>query len=300
MTLAEVAERCYHITSSYLASSSDSAIVGSTKEALNLTRRYFLQDVFTQWNPFSKKLSFSYNGGKDCQVLLILYLSCLWEFFAESVGSSQYPAQYHQFPLRFLPTVYINQTETFTTLENSIESTRKRYFLSVYESPQNQTSMPEAFKKFLDVHPQTEAIVIGIRHTDPFGSDLDCVQKTDKNWPTFMRIQPLLHWKLANVWSLLLYSNEEICGLYETGFTSIGSINSTVPNPFLKKSHSDLQNPFQWEIENAFGKRKEDINKVRVSKLSSADVQLFAGCSDDEYYPGWYLVDDSLERAGRS
>ncbi|SCU78845.1 LANO_0A04214g1_1 [Lachancea nothofagi CBS 11611] len=303
MTLAEISERCHNITSSYLANSNGSAIVEATKEAIQITRQQFLQEVFTRWDPFGDRLSFSYNGGKDCQVLLILYLSCMWEYFVTNIRSSQYSSQYHQFPLQFLPTVYINQAETFGTLENSIESTRIRYFLSVYESPRNQTSMPEAFRNYLDVNSNTEAIIIGIRHTDPFGADLTCIQETDSGWPRFMRVQPLLHWKLANVWSLLLYSNEEICGLYEKGFTSIGGINSTVPNPSLSMKlelgHSTLKNEFEWEIMHAYGK-KEASDEVCVSKLSASDERLLQNKGHLDYYPGWYMIDDSLERAGRS
>ncbi|SCU91533.1 LAFA_0F04346g1_1 [Lachancea sp. 'fantastica'] len=302
MTLADISKHCHNITSSYLAVTNGSELVESTKDAIRLTRYHLLEEVFRRWDPFGNQLSFSYNGGKDCQVLLILYLSCLWEFFITKSRSSQYDSQYHHFPLRSLPTVYINQAETFNTLEQSIESARERYFLSIYESPQNQTSMPEAFENYLKVHSTAEAIVIGIRYTDPFGADLRCIQETDSGWPQFMRVQPLLHWTLANVWSILLYSNEEICGLYERGFTSIGGINSTVPNPALKINDDAnipaFKNSFEWEIANAYGKQMPS-DKVKVSKLTDADEALLQGTGQLGFYPGWFLTDDSLERAGR-
>ncbi|SCU93954.1 LAME_0F05578g1_1 [Lachancea meyersii CBS 8951] len=303
MTLADISRHCHNITTSYLASSGGSDIVNSTKQAIRLTRHHLLEEVFRRWDPFGNQLSFSYNGGKDCQVLLILYLSCLWEFFVRNTGFSQYGSQYHRFPLRSLPTVYINQAETFSTLEKSIESARERYFLSIYESPRNQTSMPEAFENYLELHSNTEAIVIGIRHTDPFGENLQCIQSTDSGWPHFMRIQPLLHWNLANVWSLLLYSNEEICGLYGKGFTSIGGINSTLPNPALKidtlSGSLTLENRFKWEIFNAYDKQTSSEN-VNVSQLSDADEALLQSTGQSGYHPGWFLTDDSQERAGRT
>ncbi|CEP61229.1 FMN adenylyltransferase LALA0_S02e09648g [Lachancea lanzarotensis] len=303
MTLADISEHCHNITNSYLAVTNGSELVESTQEAIRLTRYHLLEEVFSRWDPFGNQLSFSYNGGKDCQVLLILYLSCLWEFFITKTRNSQYDSQYHQFPLQFLPTVYINQAETFNTLEQSIESARERYFLSIYESPRNQTSMPEAFENYLKVHSTAKAIVIGIRYTDPFGADLCCIQETDSGWPQFMRVQPLLHWTLANVWSILLYSNEEICGLYEKGFTSIGGINSTVPNPALKIRNDDAtscgkRNPFEWEISNAYGK-ETPCNKVKVSKLTDADEVLLQSTGQLDFHPGWFLINDSLERAGR-
>lgn len=304
MSLEGVAEHCYNITQSYLDLANQTSIVDETKEAIKLTRDYLLKDIFKRWDPFSGQISFSYNGGKDCQVLLIVYLSCLWEFFKESIRISQFSLKFQKFPLEYLPTVYIDQAETFQTLEDFIELTKNRYFLSLYESPRNQTSMPQAFRNYLDLNENTEAIVIGIRHTDPYGEKLKCIERTDSNWPDFIRLQPLLHWKLANVWSLLLYSGEELCGLYEYGFTSIGGVNTTRPNPFLKKGPGEdngeaITNHFSWEISNAYGKAQED-SSVPVTRVSDADLDIIQKTDDSAYYPGWFLIEDSKERAGRS
>lgn len=302
MDLGQVSEYCYNLTNSYLQISNQSQIISDTQDAIRLTKRYFLQDIFTRWSPLNSEISFSYNGGKDCQVLLLLYLGCIWEFFLSTLRDSQYDRQYHRYPLERLPTVFIDQEQTFATMEEFVASTSERYCLSLYESlrdEERKVSMAEAFEQFLKLHSETKAIVIGVRHTDPYAADLEAIQPTDANWPDFLRLQPLLHWKLSNIWSFLLYSNEPICGIYSMGFTSIGSIDNTLPNPHLRVDQEDKPDLlFQWEITHAFGKPGDNDDKVNVSEVKPQDLELLKD-SNEKYLPGWYLTDDSLERAGR-
>ncbi|EHN03262.1 Fad1p [Saccharomyces cerevisiae x Saccharomyces kudriavzevii VIN7] len=303
MQLSKAAELCYEITNSYLHINKESRIIASTQEAIRLTRQYLLNEIFVRWSPLNGEISFSYNGGKDCQVLLLLYLSCLWEYFFIKAQNSQFDFEFQSFPMQRLPTVFIDQEETFPTLENFVLETSERYCLSLYESQrQSGTSvnMADAFRDFIKIYPETEAIVIGIRHADPYGEMLKPIQRTDSNWPDFMRLQPLLHWDLTNIWSFLLYSNEPICGLYKEGFTSIGGIHNSLPNPHLKKDSNNVALRFEWEIAHAFGKdaKGEHDSFINSSPISVVDKERFSNYHGD-YYPGWYLIDDTLERAGR-
>lgn len=303
MDLGQIAQYCYNLTTSYLRIENATSVISETQDAIKLTRRCFLDDIFPTWSPLNSEISFSYNGGKDCQALLLLYLSCIWEFFLLTLEHSLYDPKYHAFPLKELPTVFIDHEQTFSTLEEFVATSSKRYCLSLYESGRDNerdTSMADAFKKYLEVHPEMKAFVIGIRHTDPYAANLKAIQRTDANWPDFLRLQPFLHWKLANVWSFLIYSNEPICGLYGLGLTSIGSINNTLPNPHLKVDQDDKPNlMFQWEIEHAFSDSKDASGEaVNVSTVNAANLKLL-NQPQDRYLPGWYLTDDSLERAGR-
>lgn len=303
MNLEEVAHHCYNLTTSYLQIENATSIISETQDAIKLTRRYFLNDIFPTWSPLNSEISFSYNGGKDCQALLLLYLSCIWEFFVLTLQDCQYGRKYHAFPLKELPTVFIDQEQTFLTLEKFVSESSKRYCLSLYESgrdTEKDSSMAEAFEQYLGVHPEMQAFVIGIRHTDPYASNLKTIQRTDADWPDFLRLQPLLHWKLENVWSFLLYSNEPICGLYGVGLTSIGGISNTIPNPYLKidqENSPDLK--FEWEIKHAYSQdQNHPDGTVCTSKVDPNDLKLLDQ-PQDHYLPGWYLIDDSLERAGR-
>ncbi|KTB21675.1 FAD synthase [Nakaseomyces glabratus] len=300
MRLGDAAELCYNLTSSYLqiAAETDS-IIAQTQRAINTTKSILINETFPKWSPLNGEISFSYNGGKDCQVLLLLYLSCLWEYYIVKLSQSQFDGKFHRFPLTKLPTVFIDHDDTFKTLENFIEETSLRYSLSLYESDRDKCeTMAEAFETFLQVFPETKAIVIGIRHTDPFGEHLKPIQKTDANWPDFYRLQPLLHWNLANIWSFLLYSNEPICELYRYGFTSLGNVEETLPNPHLRKDKNStpLKLNFEWEIENRY--KHNEVTKAEAIPIADEDLVKIENLHED-YYPGWYLVDDKLERAGR-
>ena len=268
MTLGQIAELCYHITSTFLKLqiASTTELTRNTQEAVLRTRSYFLNDIFTQWDPLNSEISFAYNGGKDCQVLLLLYLSALWEHYMLGICKSQYDQAYHNFPLKKLPTVFINSNETFPALESFISMTVNRYHLSLYEDKKYGCSsdMASEFERYLELNPSTKAIVIGVRHTDPFGEKLKTIQMTDSNWPQFIRLQPLLEWNLANVWSFLLYSGEPICPLYRYVYTSLGVVNDTIPNPYLKRevvSDEDKTFKFQFELENSVGYSPENVTK---------------------------------------
>lgn len=303
--LTAVAERCFNITQSYLSidtgSLMNSKIIEETQAAINITRELLIGNIFQRWDPFTGQISFSYNGGKDCQVLLIIYLSCLWEFFMAGIKDSQYHPKYHGLPIERLPTVYIDQKDTFRTLQDFLEGNINHYSLSLYESRKDcDIPMADAFSIFLDSHPETKAIVIGVRHTDPFGEALQAIQPTDSSWPQFIRLQPLLHWTLANIWSFLLYSGEEMCGLYSLGFTSLGSVSATVANPYLEWNDEDsqrLQNKFKWEIANNYHKD----GKLHISHINEEDLSILTSHDGTltKFYPGWYLINDSYERAGR-
>ncbi|CCE65619.1 hypothetical protein TPHA_0M00440 [Tetrapisispora phaffii CBS 4417] len=304
-SLEETSQHCNDIVESYLRlSPNESEFIKCTQDAINETKRCILDEIFCKWCPFSGEISLSYNGGKDCQVLLIVYLSCLWEYYKKGSQAS--------FPLAELPAAFISLEECFPKLQDFIEFTAMKYHLNLYKSPlhpDKKIKMADAFDIYLNEFPRIKGILIGIRRTDPFGEKLVPIEKTDSGWPEFMRLQPILHWSLASVWSFLIYSNEPICELYSMGFTSLGKVTETDPNPYLMiendKDHN-RSNRFNWEEEHAFQNQKElnkeniesDYELVNVTETSihTAGNQIHR---DTKYYPGWYLTDDKLERCGR-
>jgi FAD synthetase len=94
---------------------------------------------------------------------------------------------------------------------------------------------------------------------------------TDGNWPSFMRVHPVLEWGLREVWCFLrhpvmgdggagLAKGLDYCEMYDEGYTSLGGRGDTVRNPKLKVV--------------------DEEGRVR-------------------YRPAWMMVEDGEERAGR-
>lgn len=164
-------------------------------------------------------LSLSYNGGKDCLVLLLLYLSLL-------------PTHPSLPPL--LPAILIPPPHPFpaATAFTASSSAHYRLALSQYASP----SMRAAFAAYLSgpAGRPIRAIMVGTRRTDPHGARLSAFDPTDHGWPAFMRVHPVLEWAYADVWAFLRHLGVEYCALYDEGYTSLGGTDDTRPNPRLR------------------------------------------------------------------
>ena len=133
------------------------------------------------------------------------------------------------------------------------------------------------------------AFVLGTRTGDPNAHGQGSWEPSSASYmPPFLRVNPLLHtgWDYGTVWDFLLhpvpndhddYKDEPkqepppppthlpICRLYQQGYTSLGTIHDTLPNPALLKSSEPNDNN-----------------------------------NDHSYWPAWNLTDYSLERAGRT
>lgn len=128
-------------------------------------------------------------------------------------------------------------------------------------------TLPGGFLTYLNYNTLIKAIIVGIRHTDPYGSTLKLEQKTDtdRGWPDFMRINPILNWHTSEIWyfikwlQLKSYDSDFVityCSLYDDGYTSLGGCDSTVRNPRLKRN-------------------------------------------DSSFWPAWWILDDDIERLSR-
>ena len=160
----------------------------------------------------------SYNGGKDCLVLLILYLSALHEH-ATTNPAFRIPQTLH--------TVYIISRHPFKEVDDFVEESEKLYHLDLARYAK---SMKEAFSDYLQDHQRVKAIFVGTRRTDPHGANLKSFDPTDRGWPAFMRINPIFDWEYADVWSFLAITRVSYCALYDRGYTSLGAVHNTLQN----------------------------------------------------------------------
>ncbi|KAH0545537.1 hypothetical protein FGG08_000368 [Glutinoglossum americanum] len=179
-----------------------------------------LQEALSQYGP--SELSISYNGGKDCLVLLVLFLAAL-DRWSQSQPQSQYPPppkaqqQQSQQPSlsKSLQSVYIIPPHPFAEVDSFVDYSVHAYALDLarYAMP-----MKLAFETYLHERPRVKAILVGTRRTDPHGGALSFFDKTDHGWPVFMRVHPVIDWHYAEIWA---------------GYTSLGGTTDTHPNPAL-------------------------------------------------------------------
>ena len=80
-----------------------------------------------------------------------------------------------------------------------------------------------------------KAIFLGTRAGDPNASGQETFSPSSPGWPAFMRINPILDWSYHDVWEFLILCKLPYCHLYDLGYTSLGSVEKTVPNMALSR-----------------------------------------------------------------
>ncbi|KAK4146875.1 uncharacterized protein C8A04DRAFT_34448 [Dichotomopilus funicola] len=198
----------------------------------------------------SDQLSLSYNGGKDCLVLLVLILACLPQSLsrpqsspeshlapiidrASPAGPQRTPASHAESPSQHLQAIYIVSSDPFAEVEDFVAESAKQYHLDLkrYALP-----MRPALEAYLHECPGVKAIFLGTRRTDPHGEFLTHFDPTDAGWPQFMRIHPVIDWHYVDIWAFIRHLQIPFCELYNRGFTSLGGVTNTRPNPALAVS----------------------------------------------------------------
>lgn len=169
--------------------------------------------------------------------MVILLLAALWRRFStspeilDSLGSFK--------------SVYVASEKAFPEVDEFVDKSCLEYGL---EQIRLSEPMKEAFEHFLAANRAVKAIIVGIRRSDPFGQRLNPFDPTDKGWPEFMRVHPVLDWKYVNIWDFLRGSNVSYCCLYDQGYTSLGGTDTTVPNPKLLRRGSHVEFKPAYEL----------------------------------------------------
>ncbi|POS73934.1 phosphoadenosine phosphosulfate reductase [Diaporthe helianthi] len=249
-----------------------------------------------------EELSLSYNGGKDCLVLLVLILACLPRHFEPPdddddddddkgpppPSSSSYTYTYttnrtapngltSQIPTNTpaAPTpVRSRSPRPFPTSLQSVYIVAPDPFAEVdafvehsaatYHLDLSRYALPmrAALDAYLRDRPRLRAVFVGTRRTDPHGAALTHFDPTDGDWPAFVRVHPVIDWHYAEIWAFLRHLGIPYISLYDQGYTSLGGTKDTHPNPLLKRQPDAAADP-------------------------------------DTFRPAYELVDDDEERLGR-
>ncbi|GMM38837.1 FMN adenylyltransferase [Saccharomycopsis crataegensis] len=256
----------------------------STKEKIHRSMEIISQalDEFEYSN-----ISISFNGGKDCLVMLHLYMAVL--------NDRKLVSETHDDgSLKKMSSVYIYYEDTFEEIEEFNKETSKTYNLDL--QVYSYCKLKVGFEKYLDDHRNIQAIIVGNRKTDPYSENLQAFQPTDNDWPSFVRVHPILDWTYQEIWFFLINLNVHYCKLYDYGYTSIGGISSTIPNQYLKKTDFELKNKdinrenLNWMIQ-LYQKNSQISPEYRFY----TDEELEA----HEHYPAFYLQNDDYERFSR-
>ncbi|KAL3454307.1 hypothetical protein BJX65DRAFT_158 [Aspergillus insuetus] len=229
-SLASMAKQCHEKVEKFLLTKYED---GSFEHLAQRETRHTIGIVEVAFSRYKvSELAVSYNGGKDCLVLLIILLACLHG--RREIESGE---------VTKIPTFYGTPPDSFAAVEDFVKKSVRYYHLAQnrYETRKNdpEHSLKANFQRFLEANPNTKAIFIGTRRTDPYGDKLKFFSPTDGGWPEFMRIHSVVEWRYPEIWAFTKAINVEYCSLYDEGYTSLGGVKDTRPNPKLQVPGSD-------------------------------------------------------------
>ena len=113
---------------------------------------------------------------------------------------------------RTLQGVYIVSPYPFPEVEAFVATSATDYHLDLtrYALP-----MRPALEAYLGEKAAVKAIFVGTRRTDPHGKFLTHFDPTDKDWPQFMRVHPVIDWHYAEIWAVSLFYLCPFCFVFE-------------------------------------------------------------------------------------
>lgn len=249
-----------------------------TRISLDVVAKSLTQYKFSE-------LSVSYNGGKDCLVMLVLFLAGLHPHLSAAQSSKQsddtttstttttntIADEDNPSTITEIPAIYALPPDPFPAVEDFVITSAQAYHLQItkYTTAPPATTLRSSFEDYLARHPRIRAIFVGTRRTDPHGAKLTHFDRTDQGWPDFMRVHPVIDWHYAEIWAFIRHLDLAYCSLYDMGYTSLGGTSDTHPNPRLR----------------------------RASQNGDGSA---AGVEGDGYLPAYELTQDLEERLGRN
>ena len=201
--------KCHDKIKTFLSNNSDSGFVQAVQ-----TSQRVIEECFNKYS--LEQIIIAFNGGKDCMALLHLVHAYL-----EHQGLQD----------QKLKALYIRDTDPFEKVEDFIDNAAATYNLDLITI---QAPMKEALTQMLQSQTQIKATLMGTRMGDPGSKGQSHFSPTDGNWPSLMRVNPILHWQYEYIWTFLRGLCLPYPVLYDQGYTSLGGKSNTSPNPHLQ------------------------------------------------------------------
>ena len=101
-----------------------------------------------------------------------------------------------------IKSVYVRSAHPFPEVDAFVRRTSAEYHLDLMTCP---GPLKAAFTQYLKDHPGVKAIFVGTRRTDPHGGPLTHYDPTDRGWPSFVRIHPVIDWHYQEIWTVSLH-----------------------------------------------------------------------------------------------
>ena len=172
-----------------------------------------IEECFNKYS--DNEIAIAFNGGKDCMALLHM---------THALKQSQTKSK------NKIQALYIRESDPFPKVEDFIDKCVQMYNLDLVTI---QAPMKEALGTMLEQRPNIKATLMGTRQGDPGSKGQSHFSPTDGSWPRVMRVNPILHWEYQHVWRFLRGLTLPYPIYYDQGYTSLGGIHNTSPNPNL-------------------------------------------------------------------
>ena len=184
--------------------------LAASQDEVGVAVREALACVSKALDAYAGKIVVAFNGGKDCLVVLHLVA-----------------AECARRGLSLPPVVYFERTDDFPEVTRFMNETAAELRFTV-------RVLPGGYKPGMEVlrAEGVEASVMGQRKADPYAPPTEFAPTT-AGWPAMMRVNPILGMSYDAVWGFLRQGGFKYCRLYDEGYTSLGPVSETKPNPEL-------------------------------------------------------------------
>lgn len=163
---------------------------------------------------FGPEIGLSFNGGKDSTVVLDLV-----NRFRQSKKIAP--------PLK---PFFIDSIKEFPEVRGFVKEAERFWGINIVTYPGE--SLKDTFEQIVEEQNLT-AFFMGQRQSDPGCESMEPFAITTEGWAKATRINLILPWSYRDVWNYIDCLKLPTCSLYEKGYTSVGLVHNTKPNPHL-------------------------------------------------------------------